>query len=290
MRTGLAVVALSAVLVIGCSNKEKEEELQRQLSLAQHEQATLQGDLSERDAYFEDVMKAVNEAYINLERARAKEAQVMKQEGVEGPVHFSSTETRQRLLQSISDIGDALQANRKTIANLQARGKKDHAQLASLNTLIENMKKSLEDREQSIALLETRVKGLEGEVEEKTQAIAVKDMTIDQQQRKINTAYYIVGTRDELKKKGIITKEGGFLWGLLGSTTIVSPQFDPTSFTAIDKTKENTIHVGGEIDEILPRRSEDTFAMAQPDGNSSDLTIVSPDRFWQDNFLVIVID
>jgi uncharacterized phage infection (PIP) family protein YhgE len=290
MKTALALVVFCAVFVIGCSNKEKEEELQRQLSLAQHEQATIQGEVAERDAYFEEVMKAVNEAYVNLERARAKEAQVMKQEGVEGPVRFSNTETRQQLLQNISDIGDALKENRKTISNLQSKAKSTHSQLASLNSLIDNMKKSLEEREQSIALLETRVKGLEGEVEEKTQAIAVKDMTIDQQQRKLNTAYYIVGTRDELEKKGVITDEGGFPWGLFGSTTIMASGIDPTLFTSIDKTKDNTIHVGGEVDEILPPRSSNTFAMAQPGENSSELTIVSPDKFWQDNYLVIIID
>jgi hypothetical protein len=173
---------------------------------------------------------------------------------------------------------------------LQSKAKKAFGEIAGLNELIENMKKSLQDREQSIALLETRVKGLESEVQEKSQVIAVKDVTIDQQQRKINTAYYVVGTRRELKEKGIITDEGGFLWGLLGSTTILSTSFDPMLFSAIDKTKDEVIHVGGEIDEILPRRSEDSFAIAQPDKNTSDLSIVSPGRFWQDNYLVIVID
>ena len=291
MKAAVALVVFCAILIAGCNNKQKEEELQKQLSLAQNEQTSLQQQIGERDAYFEEVVRAVNDAYTNLERARAKEAQVMQHaEGGEGVLQFTNAETRQNLLQNITDIGDALKENRKRIGDLQAKSKSSYAEIAGLNELINNLKKSLQDREQSIALLETRVKGLESEVQEKTQTIAVKDITIDQQQRKINTAYYIIGTRKELKEKGVITDEGGFLWGLLGSTTIMSTGFDPMLFSAFDKTKDEPIHVGGEIDEILPRRSEDSFAIAQPDKNTSDLTITSPGKFWQDNYLVIVVD
>ena len=291
MKTGIALIVFCLLVTAGCNNKQKEEELQKQLSLAQNEQISLQQQIGERDAYFEEVMRAVNDAYSNLERARAKEAQVMQHaEGSEGVLQFTNAETRQNLLQNMSDIGNALKENRKKIADLQSKAKSAYSKIAGLNELIDNLKKSLQDREQSIALLETRVKGLESEVQEKTQAIAVKDVTIDQQLRKINTAYYVVGTRRELKEKGIITDEGGFLWGLLGSTTIMSNNFDPMLFSAIDKTKDETIHVGGEVDEILPRRSSDSFTLARPDKNSSDLTIVSPSRFWQDNYLVIVLD
>jgi hypothetical protein len=92
------------------------------------------------------------------------------------------------------------------------------------------------------------------------------------------------------KNKGIITDEGGFLWGLLGSTTIASSGIDPSYFTALDKTKDQKIQVQGKIDEVLPRRNPSFFAMAQPkeNDNHSELTIVSPEKFWQDNYVVIV--
>ena len=60
------------------------------------------------------------------------------------------------------------------------------------------------------------------------------------------------GTKEELKKKGIITDEGGFLWGLLGSTTIMSSGVDQSVFTPLDKNIDQTLHVPGTIDEILP--------------------------------------
>jgi archaellum component FlaC len=289
MKTKLAWVALAVTFVLGCNNKE--EELQKQISQLQSDQAAQQQGINERDKYFDEVVRAVNDVYTDLERARTKEAQLVERTTTaEGPAQFTSGETRQKLLQNISDIGSSLKENRKKIAELQARAKAFHGQLAGLNSLIDNLKKSLQEREESIAALETRVQGLETTVAEKTKTIAEKEMVIDDQQKKLNTGFYVVGTRDELKKKGVITDEGGFLWGLLGSTTVMGGDFDQSLFTPIDKTTEHIIHVGGKIDEILPRRNEELFAMAQPDGHTSDLTIVSPDRFWKDNYLVIVLD
>jgi predicted nucleic acid-binding Zn-ribbon protein len=289
MKTKLALVAFCFMLVIGCNNKE--EELQKQIGQLQSEQASQQQNINERDQYFDNVVRAVNEVYTDLEKARVKEAQLVERtEGAEGPARFTNAETRQRLLQNLSDIGSSLKENRKKIAELQAKAHTFHGQIASLNTLINNLKQSLQEREASIAQLETRIQGLETTVAEKTKTIVEKEMVIDEQQRTLNTAFYVVGTRDELKKKGIITDEGGFLWGLLGSTTVMTDDVDQTLFTSIDKTSDHTIHVGGKIDEILPRRNQESFAMAQPDNHTSDLTIVSPEKFWQDKYLVIVLD
>jgi len=125
---------------------------------------------------------------------------------------------------------------------------------------------------------------------EKTKLLEQKETTIGDQQRTLNTAFYVIGTRDELRKKGIITDEGGFLWGLLGSTTIMNSNADQSNFTPIDKTKDATILVNGRIEEILPRRSAELFAATQKPEKGSELTITSPGRFWQENYLVIVTD
>jgi hypothetical protein len=156
--------------------------------------------------------------------------------------------------------------------------------------MITNLKTSLREREESIAQLEARVQGLETSVAEKTRQIAQKDETIEMQRTTLNTAYVAIGTRDELKEKGIIAEEGGFLWGLLGSTTVMTSDVDGSQFTPIDKTKDLKFHVTGRIDEILPRRKAEVFATAEDDKENSELTIVSPDKFWKQNYLVIVVD
>ena len=293
MNKRLAFVAVCISLVMGCN--DRSDELKEQLAQAQKEQASAKQVLSERDKYIEEVMQSINDVYKEMEQARIKEGHLLKQmKETELSAQSASIDTRERILTDIRDIGSDLKENRKRIGALQVhmreQMKKFNLQIAGLDSLISNLKASLREREQSIAQLETSVQGLEVTVAEKTRTIQEKESLIDDQQKKLNTAFYVVGTRDELKKKGIIVNEGGFLWGLLGSTTVLAGDVNPTEFTAIDKTKDQTIHIQGRIDEILPRRNDNFFAMTQKDGGSSDLSIVSPDKFWQSDFLVIVVD
>lgn len=288
MRAGIVVAVLCTALVLGCNNKE--EELQNQIAQMKADQASLETNLSERDKYFDEIMNAVNDVYADLEAARAKEAKLVERTGTEGPVQIANVETRQKLLQNISDIGTTLKENRKKIADLQSKMKSYGGQIANLNKLVANLNETLVEREQSIAMLESRVQGLESTVAEKAILISEKENTIEEQKRAINTAYYVAGTSNELESRGIITDEGGFLWGLLGSTTLMASGVDQSYFKAIDKTREETIHVQGRIKEVLPRRSESFYATTEPEGNLSTLKILQPEKFWQDKYLVIIVD
>jgi predicted nucleic acid-binding Zn-ribbon protein len=289
MKTQLAAFMLCMLLVVGCNNDK--EELQKQLADAQTARTSLQQDITDRDAYYEQVMKSVNEVYTDLEKARIKEGELKKKGAdLEGPAQYTNAQSRDRLIANINEIGSSLQENRKKIASLQVRMKNFKGQIAGLNSLIENLKTSIQERETSITQLQTKVEGLQATMAEKTKVIEDRDMMISDQQRTLNTGFYIVGTRDELRKKGIISDEGGFLWGLLGSTTIMNANFDASEFTPIDKTKDKMIKVDGRIAEILPRRNSDLFAATQKEEKLSELTISNPVRFWQENYLVIVTD
>jgi outer membrane murein-binding lipoprotein Lpp len=287
---GIMLIACT-ILLVGCSNKEKEQQLQSQLAQVQSDHTALEKSLSERDQYFEEVLKTVNDVYTDLEKSKAKEHTLvpLSPGGHDNPqVGFANS--RERLLSSINEIGSSLKDNRKRISGLEARLRASHVENEGLTKLIENLKSTIAEREQSIAQLEANVKGLQATVAEKTKLVQDKESTIDEQQRKMNTVYYIAGTRAELKKKGIITEDGGFLWGLLGSTTVVAGGFDPSEFSTFDKTSGQAIHLEGKVDEILPKRSPELYASSMPDEKSSDLKILQPDKFWRNNYLVVVLD
>ena len=291
MKRTIVLGMLAGLLLVGCSDKEKEQALEQQLSQSNTDRASMQQLIAERDSYLNQVISEVNDIYADLEKTRTKEGRlVQRAEGVEGQPATVTLDTRKQLLLNISEIDSTLKDNRKRIGNLQARVKAFAGDIANLNTLVENLKASILEREQSIAQLEGRVQGLETTVMQKTKLIQEKEMMLEQQQKKMNTVYYVAGTKAELKEKGIITDEGGFLWGLLGSTTIMSSGVDQSVFTPLDKSADQTLHVPGTIDEILPRRSEGYFAASSVSDSSSDLKILRPDKFWQDNYLVVVLD
>ncbi len=104
----------------------------------------------------------------------------------------------------------------------------------------------------------------------------------------MSTVYYVVGNRDTLKNRGIIAEEGGFPWGLFGSTTTLAGNLDDESFNPLDVNNPISIAIHGTIDEIVPKRDETTYTQEESSEGVAVLKIVDPQKFWQQRHLVIV--
>lgn len=292
MKTTIAVgLVLGVIVLVGCDDNTRTADLEQEVARMEGQSLALRHEIDARDKYIDEVMQAVNVVYEDLERAKSKEATLTQRtQGVEGQPVFNSEQIRQSVLDQISAIGSTLSENRKRLATLQSRLKASEVKYSSLEEMVKNLKQTLEQREQSVAMLEAQVKGLESTVAEKAKVIAEKEDVIADQSNRLKTAYYVVGKRDELKQKGIISDEGGFLWGLIGTTTVLASGVDQAQFIPVDWTRDQTIPVEGKVVEIVPKRRGEFFALAQRGNNRGDLTITRPDMFWQEKYLVVVVD
>jgi len=288
----MKIVPLCAILVFimyGCNNRN--EELQQQNAALQNANTQLSRDIAARDEYVNNVTNTINEVYASIENLKAREASLLKEKGdMESKKKLTQEQINAKLIDRISLIRATLSNDHKRLKELQAKLSSSKKQFAGLQQMVDNLTKTLEERDQSIAGLVNQVKGLEKDITEKTELISKKDSVIGTQYRQIVTAYYISGTRDQLSKMGIIKKEGGFLWGLIGSTTTLASGFDDKYFKPIDKTTELEIQVNGKIDEIIPRRNEQFYRKTDLGADQSTLTIAEPDNFWKDKYLVIITD
>jgi uncharacterized protein YoxC len=286
MKSTMVLIVLALVFA-GCGNRT--EELEKEKAELQKQYADLRTDLDARDAYIDEVTKAINEVYTNLEDIRSKEQLVRKETGeMETGKRASAQEIRRKLLGDISAIDSTLQQNRKRIADLQSRANTYRKQYTGLQEMVKSLQQTIAEREQALASLEDRVRGLESDLAEKSRIITQRDSLIAAQQTQMNTAYYIVGTRKELEDKGIIRDEGGFLW--FGKTTVLAAGFDRQQFTPISRTESRRINVSGAIEEIVPKRKDGSYSTAEVDPSHSELQIVHPEGFWENDYLVIVTD
>lgn len=282
------VLLVVAVLLSGCG---RTEELEQQNAALQQQNRELTENLDTQDQYIDEVVTAVNEVYQGIEAARASEKSLLSESrDIEGAPAKSKSEVRKDLLTRIATVNSNLQENYRKVADLQKKVRSSARQYASLQTMVDNLRRTLEEREQSIASLEARVRGLEGDLAARTEMVRQRDAVIDAQKKEMATVYYVVGTREELEEKGIIRKEGGFLWGLLGSTTSLAPEFDPSYFIPADRAEKTTFRATKPIREILPRRSAEYYSQERGENGESVLTISDRERFWKDRFLVILTD
>jgi hypothetical protein len=107
-----------------------------------------------------------------------------------------------------------------------------------------------------------------------------------------NTAYYVVGTKDELIKSGVLVEEGHKRLLIVGGRNVSAARdLDPSKFTRIDRLKDRVINLPEGEYTIFSRQNP---AFAQPfeskDGKiRGGLRVNEPEKFWEPSkFLIIV--
>jgi len=155
---------------------------------------------------------------------------------------------------------------------------------AAYDSTVGNLQSVIASQKTTIDLLTDQVSTLSAE------NVALRDS--------LSTGYYIVGTRDELKKKGILTEQGGgrvlFVLWRTGKTLQPARNLDPSLFTAIDTRQVTQIPLPlarGEY-RVASLQDLDYIAEERDDGKyrgTPTLTITSPVDFWRNSKFLIII-
>ncbi len=186
-----------------------------------------------------------------------------------------SSERRIRGLSSLSDsLRNTLQA---TIANYDSVVASQRTQLATYAAQID----SLKGENSALTAVNTALKDTVG------------DLTVRE-----NTVYYVIGTKDELKSRGIIDETGGsrflFILWKSGKSVVPSRTLDPGAFTAIDRRQVTTIPLPDSTKSYRIASRQDVSALAQqPDGDGNirgSIQIASPAKFWASSKYLIVVE
>lgn len=163
---------------------------------------------------------------------------------------------------------------------------------ATLDSTATNLGAIIESQRATVASLTEQVTRLE------TENVALRD-TVNTVTERENTVYYVIGTKDELKAKGIIVEEGGsrvlFILWRTGSTISPARELDPSQFTAINKRHVTEIRLPDAASEYRIASRQDLEYLATPRTaqgkitGASSLQISAPEQFWRNSkFLIIV--
>lgn len=299
---GISFLALStAVALTACDNGTKQ-----QLATYAHADSIHVDSLATvQKALLDEVMTStqfVNEINTELAKARA----LSSKEPVELATNSEMAdrnEQRKKVVARITKLVaqlDAAQARLATVRRqAQALSNKDSTlvnQIAAYEKSIADLQASAEKEraefQKTITEQTAQIASLNGRVDTLTQIRTALVDTVGQLTTEKNTAYYVIGTRDELIKKGILVAEGQKRFLLVGSRKIApARQLDPTQFTRIDRLADRTIKLPEGQFEIYSRQNPSYLApLTNKDGKiSGEVTINEPEQFWAPSrFLIIV--
>ena len=167
---------------------------------------------------------------------------------------------------------------KKALAKLNAELDAKTQQIATLQTELASKNIRIAELDDVVAGLNENVKDLIAENE-------VKSATVASQDKALNTAWFVYGTKSELKEQKIISSK------LLQKTKVLeNDDFNKDYFTQIDIRTDKTIKLYSKTAEFLTTHPEGTYELVKDNEGLLTLSIVNPNKFWSvSRYLVILV-
>jgi chromosome segregation ATPase len=282
----LILIALLIPVLFGCDTKNKEYE-----ALRTRYDSLLSIGFT-KDTAIIGYLESFNTIQANLDSIKMAEMIITQntQNGAE-----LQTDQKDQINRDINMIFEKLQENKKTIADLRAKMRKSNSKVTVLEEMIDRMTRQIEEKDVEIAQLRDQLERMNIQIEILSSSVqnleaegSAKSQTISEQTEALNTAYYVIGTKKELREQNIITMEGGFVG--IGRNKKVKEDFNQEYFTRVDITKIKSIPVLRKKADIItthPSQSYKIFGEKSVDS----IVISNQKEFWSaSKYLVIVID
>lgn len=232
-------------------------------------------DMLETLNTIEDGFRAINEAQGRVTVERRGEGADAAQRIRENMQFINETMTQNKELINklrlrLRDSNTASEQLRKTLENLTAQLETKESELAVL-------RQELEAKDIHIAELDEQVNQLNEDVTSLKDDKARKEETISQQDKELNTAWYVFGTKRELKEQNIL-KSGEVLQG----------NFNKNYFTKIDIRVDKEIRLMSRDAKLLTNHPAGTYTLERDANKQYVLRITNPQQFWSTSKYLVV--
>lgn len=275
-------VGMMMLVVTGCNqNKTKEGAVNTE------QNDSIQQILSQKDSEINEMMGLMNEVQEGFRQINEAENRVTIAKDGEG------SDKKQVLRDNIKFITERMQKNRDLIAKLREQLANSSLKGSQLKSTIDNLVKQLDEKDQQLQQLRAELDAKDihiGELDETinhlntnvsnlTTESAQKSETISAQDKQLNTAWYVFGTKSELKEQRIIA-DGKVLQG----------NFNKNYFTKIDIRVDKVIKLYSKSARLLTLHPASSYTLARDANKEYVLTITNPQIFWSTSkYLVIQV-
>ena len=246
------------------------DQLGQKKSALQVQNDSLMLELSNRDAELDEIMGSFNEIQEGFREINEAENRVDLQGNA-----VESKSSVDKIREDIRFISEKLQSNREQIAKLEQQLKNSKMQSEQLKKAIELASKNIR-----IAELDEAVADLNKNVDELTAENEAKSQTVAAQDKALNAAWYVFGTKSELKDQKI----------LKGGDVLKDDEFNKDYFTEIDIRKDKVFKLYSKRAQLLTTHPEGSYVFEKDDKGQVTLKVTNPSQFWSvSRYLVIQV-
>ena len=281
MKKLLLVACVAAFCLTGCNNGKNDSAAQ---NTAQAD--SLNGIIAQKDSEINDLMGTLNEIEEGFQQISEAEHRVSLAKDGEG------VNKKQKLKEDIQFIADRMKQNRELIAKLQKQLANGTLKGAQLQKTIEGLQKQLEEKDAQlqtlreeldkkdihIAALDETVNNLNTKTNRLTAESNQKTETINAQDKQIHTAWYVFGTKNELKEQSII-QDGKVMTG----------NFNKNYFTKVDIRNLSEIKLYSKSAKLLTTHPSSSYSLVRDANKQYTLRITNSQLFWSTSKYLVVL-
>jgi uncharacterized phage infection (PIP) family protein YhgE len=292
------IVFLAAPFVFSACNQKKVDELESQVSSLEHQSAEYKKGWADAEATIQTYLADFNEIEANLEEIKKNEGIISAH--LEGE---SKPTSKQSIMSSINALNELVQKNKNLVAELDKKYKNANYKNKELDKMVATLNEKIMEKETELAMLKAELEKSNYQVATLTTELntvtAAKTQleetnqqqanTIAKQTEDLNTVYYVSGSFKELKEKGVVDKEGGFIG--LGKTKELSDDFNASAFTKVDLRTFTELPIHSKSAKIVTNHPTAAYQLVEGDKQIDELVISDPANFWKSSkYLVVLTD
>ena len=279
----LIIASLCLATLAGCQdNKSKVD------NAVTAERDSLNKVIAQKDNEINDIMSTFNQIEEGLREIGQAEGRISVARDGEG------ANRTQRIAENMQFIRQTMQQNRELIDKLRTQLRESSINGEQLKKAIESLALQLEEKDKELQQLraeldakdihimdlDEKIANLNTNVSNLSSESAKKSETISAQDKQLHTAWFVFGTKKELKDQQIL-KNGKVLQG----------NFNKEYFTKVDIRVDKEIKLYSRSAKMLTSHPSSSYTLQRDANKQYVLRITDPQLFWSTSkYLVILVD
>jgi hypothetical protein len=271
-------ILITMVALAGCTNSGQ---VQKMTDLA-NKDSVLLVQANQKDSSISAYLSEVRQIQENLDRIKEREKIIT----------INKSENKTTTIDEIKELDAWIVANDKKMNALQGKLKKMTNKNADLQYLVTNLSQQIAIKDTEIAMLQTNLSKSNSDLQTVTTSFYDSIVVINVERAQVadlttekNTVYYTSGSMKELKDKGVVDKQGGFLG--IGRTAKVHAEIDNSKYTQADLTTLKGISLAGKFKKFITTHPDNSYTITGDD-KSDYISITNPSAFWGESKYVVV--
>ena len=269
------------IVVSSCDIRKQRPEQ----SSAKSATDSLEKIIEQKDNEINDLMGTLNEIQEGFRVINEAENRVTIIKDGEG------SNKKEEIRENIKFISTAMQRNRELISKLRQQLRESSVQGEQFKKTIDTMVKQLADKDQQLTQLRAELDAKDIHITELDETINTlntqisslnteneeKASTISQQDKQLHTAWYVLGTKKELREQRIL--EG---------SDVLRSDFNKSYFTKIDTRVDKEIKLYSKDAHVLTTHPSGSYTLQKDANKQYVLRITNPDLFWSTSKYLVV--